>query len=473
MSLSAQEWLEEHKPEMISDLCQLIEIPSVSSETYDPAAPYGKPCLNVLEKALQYGSGYGFAISNYQNHCGSIDWGAESNKDIGIWCHLDVVPAGDGWSYFPYQPTVKNDIVIGRGSRDNKGPMMAALYAMRYLKDSGYNPSNHIHLFLGCNEETNMGDIKYYLSKYKEPDFSIVPDINFPVCIGEKGRISLRIRHTLQSEILQSIRYGVAHNQIPSTAEAILKLSDEAVARLRDTIRNHQNSNKLFDLIQSDKDPSIFTVTTHGIARHSAFPEGSINAAFRLIDLLCTARILEPSVESVLKSDCTLFSDYYGKGCGINASDQISGRLTIAATMGVLKNGYFYQYLDIRYNVLNDYQKITGALLPCLNQSNWEIIECNDNPSYYYGKSDITDALLKICEEYFHAPQSAFTTGGGTYARKLHHAVGFGASMPDEHSAFGPDRGGAHQPDEYVDIQDLMKACEIYIDSIPVLDRLV
>ena len=130
-----KEWLQEHRDEMVADLTRLVNIPSVSADSNDPEAPFGKACRTVLHTALGLGQRHGFETENHHNMCGSILWRGCVKRELGIFGHLDVVPAGDGWIYDPFQARVTDDIVIGRGSDDDKGSVMAVFFALLELED--------------------------------------------------------------------------------------------------------------------------------------------------------------------------------------------------------------------------------------------------------------------------------------------------------------------------------------------------
>lgn len=156
-----REWVEGQDREFLNDIVDLIHIPSVSVETGDAQAPFGIPCREVLEKVLEIGGRMGFDGKNHEGYCATLLWPGETEKEIGIFSHMDVVPEGTGWNYEPYEAVIEDGYVVGRGSSDNKGPAMAALYALKYLKDSGFTPKHSIRMFFGVNEECEMKDIVY------------------------------------------------------------------------------------------------------------------------------------------------------------------------------------------------------------------------------------------------------------------------------------------------------------------------
>lgn len=178
-------WLSEKEDAMVEDITSLVKIPSVSGEQ-EGSAPYGKTCRAVLHRMLEIAGGYGFSCHSFRDKCAVIRYG-DGTKKIGIWGHLDVVPEGTGWLYPPFSCTRKGDFLIGRGVQDNKGPAIAFLYAMRYLKEKGMVPCVTFLQILGCREEVDMEDVASYLKENPAPEVSFVTDCAFPVCYGEKG----------------------------------------------------------------------------------------------------------------------------------------------------------------------------------------------------------------------------------------------------------------------------------------------
>ncbi len=171
------------------DLKEIIKIPSVAGEP-DGIYPYGKECAKALDKAGELAEKYGFKVENHDYHCMSVLYG-DSDKEIGIVTHLDVVPAGDGWSVEPYALTEQGELLIGRGTHDDKGPFIQSLYTLRFFKENNIKLPFTVRLILGSDEEVGSSDLEYFVKVRKPPMFSFTPDSEFPVCIGEKSILSV------------------------------------------------------------------------------------------------------------------------------------------------------------------------------------------------------------------------------------------------------------------------------------------
>ena len=145
------ELIENDKNEMIHNISELIKIPSVSSETDNSNFPFGENCSKALHYILKLGESLGFRTKNIDEYCGYIEFG-EGNELVGIIGHLDVVPAleEDGWTTPPFSPSIRDGKLFGRGSIDDKGPVISALYAMKSIKDS-IKVSKRVRLIVGLN----------------------------------------------------------------------------------------------------------------------------------------------------------------------------------------------------------------------------------------------------------------------------------------------------------------------------------
>ena len=119
--------------EMMADLAALVAVNSVRGEE-TTEFPFGKEPARALSIALRQGERMGFTVENVDNYAGTIDLG-DAKEMIGVMAHLDIVPAGDGWTDDPFTLTFKNDRIYGRGVVDDKGPVIAALYGMRIIRD--------------------------------------------------------------------------------------------------------------------------------------------------------------------------------------------------------------------------------------------------------------------------------------------------------------------------------------------------
>lgn len=462
--MNAGEWFDAHEQELIDDTCALVRIPSVSIKTGDPNVPYGQPCVDVLNMFLGMGEKLGFQPFNHENYCGTLLWKGESDTEIGICGHLDVVPVGAGWTYEPFAGIVEDGKIIGRGAADNKIAVVTALYVMRYLKEMGYKPKHSLRLFVGCSEETGMEDLEYYASHYKEPAFSIITDAPFPVINGEKGLLEIDAAVRKESNVLTYFKSGSMSNAVPAHAEAILKISPDQAKVVAATGA----------AVEEGKEPGTWHVSTEGKPAHAAFPEGSESAQVKLANMLLQSGVLDEGAKLLMESVVSFFSDYYGAGLGIPFSDEYSGKLTHVGGMCEYKDGIFWQNINIRYNIKADRETLVANIRETMGKYGYELTNiAGSDPCFTDPASPIVKDLTAICNKVLELDLKPYVMGGGTYARKLKHAVAFGPGIPNRAKHFGPNRDGAHQADEYAEVALYRKAFLIYVESVMRLDELV
>lgn len=461
--MDAKRWIDNHEREFIKDICDQVRIPSVTESTGSQEAPFGTECLRALKAGLKLGERMGFEAFNHENYCGTLLWRGETKEELGFFGHLDVVPAGNGWSGDPFEPVVKDGIIIGRGASDNKGSMMSCLYALYYLKESGYRPKHSFRFFMGCSEEKGMEDVEYYAFHYEEPVFSIVPDVSYPVCCGEKGILQIQAECRKESCVLLSFHSGIMSNSVPGTASAVISVkAGEAQV---------ENIRELGASVKKTEDG--YEIGVEGIPAHAAFPEGSDSAEVKLARILLESDVLDETGADLMKAVVSFFEDYYGAGLGIAFEDEMSGKLTHVGGIASYENGVFWQDINIRYNITAEYEVLEANIKEKLGEQGFEMISVhNSNPCYMDKNSPMVTQLTDICNRFLGTELKAYVMGGGTYARKLKHAVGFGPGIPDRVKRFGSEKGGAHQADEYMEIECMKTAFEIYVEAIKALDRM-
>ncbi|WP_296970061.1 Sapep family Mn(2+)-dependent dipeptidase [Tepidanaerobacter sp. EBM-38] len=459
-------WIENNKSHLIEDIISLINIKSVK-EPYYGKYPFGTGCGKVLDKALAMSEKYGFSTKNHQYYCGTAVLEGKTDKEIGIFTHLDVVPEGNGWEYSPYDAVVEKGYIIGRGSGDNKGPAMAALYAVRCLHELGIELNHSIRIFYGCDEETGMSDVKYYLDHHQAPSFSIVPDCAFSVCNGEKGILQMELAGKISDSNLKNFYGGTVSNMVPDTACAVLSCDDKE---------------QIINMIAEQKTEGIFAscegeclkITAKGVSGHAAFPEGTINAIQKLAAFLNKYSLVEENDSKVLYFIEDAFHDAYGGGLEIAYSDDISGKLTHVGSVAEMENGELTIKINIRYPITTDQENMIRKIHEVGNRYGVYVKSSDNNPpSYVSADSEAIQAMNDICNDVLNTDYEPYVMGGGTYARKLPRAVGYGPGILNDPSPFGTKRGNGHQPDECVKIRDLTNAIKIYVLALIQLDEIL
>lgn len=436
------------QPQMIQTLQKWIRIPSVKAAAA-PGAPFGPEVRRALDTALSDAQAMGFKVRAFDGYAGDIDLG-EGDDPLGILCHLDVVPAGDGWQVDPFSAVIDGDRMYGRGTSDDKGPAVAALYAMKAIRDAGVPLKRNVRLILGCDEESGWACMAHYEKQTKMPEMGFSPDASFPVINTEKGGLHLSYAAPAAKDGLQVVAFntGERMNVIPGVAEATVRggadIVDRVTAFCKETGLN---------LTAHDAD-GLITIRSTGVPGHAAYPESAKNAIGQMLLCLKALGVKGPLYELADK----VGMEYNCESLGCYVQDKLSGPITL--NMGIIRadekavSGTF----DIRYPVMANPERITEAIRAALK--GLEItVGSQRTPHHVPESSELVQALLAAYHEETGLPKMALSTGGGTYARCLKQGVAFGSAFPDDEEL-------AHQAGEYLSIQGLMKNVKIFVNAI-------
>ena len=214
--------------EMLEKLERLVVIPSIEGEPLE-GKPFGEAPAKALEEGLKIAEELGFKTVNLDNYCGYAEMG-EGEEIIGIAAHLDVVPEGDGWTHEPFALTRDGDYVYGRGTTDDKGPIVEGLYAMKMLRDSGVKLNKRVRLIMGCNEENGSECMKHYNKVAEELSYGFTPDADFPCIHGEMGQMALNA-YSKHTKII-SMNGGFVFNAVCDTCTTVVPAEEGLKERL-------------------------------------------------------------------------------------------------------------------------------------------------------------------------------------------------------------------------------------------------
>lgn len=407
---------------------------------------------------LQIGSGYGLRAESHDYYCASLVLGDSGSGDgdsgeMGIVAHLDVVPAGEGWSYPPYKLTVENGLLIGRGTEDDKGPAVAALYALRFFKDRGIRLPFAVRLLLGGDEERGMDDLPHFLKTHKAPFFSFTPDSQFPVCCGEKGIGNAVCRFGGLSRLAE-ISGGTVGNAVAGSARAVVKGVESGSLPERDGI----------ELSYADGNA---VVTAVGKTAHAAMPESGVNAIFLLARYLSENLRFEGGEKRFLEFLRDVCGDFAGESLGIAATDALMGALTCVGGLLRSENGAAVQNFNVRFPVPGSWGGIARQIEKRAAEYGGVLISETHSEGYAFSPEKpeikaLTAALELVTGEH----SEPYITGGGTYARSFPNTVAFGATLKKHRGLLGEGRGKAHDRDEYLSVAEFESAVKTFVLSI-------
>ena len=457
-----EQWIEAHFDSMVKDISMLAAIPSVSQQQDDEEAPFGGPCRRALDEALSLAARYGFQTRDYEHRCGSVTL-RPGDEEIAFWGHLDVVPPGSGWLLTnPFEPIVRDGYLIGRGADDNKGPAVGILYLLRAFEELHIPTQHGLRLFLGCDEEDGMRDVDYYTRHYPASKLVLIPDSGFPACYGEKGIMTADIVTLRPMDDVLTAQAGSASNIVP--AEASMTLRGEAPGDYGEWVT------------ASARDGST-TLMARGLSRHSAFPEGGVNAIHQATRAAAASGLLKGDDLNFMQFFTRINDDYLGTELGIAGSDAASGYTTCTGTMLSLRDdGRLALHVNIRSHITADQDRMLEQLTQrCVSHGCTVENVTISRGNYFPRENPIVDALTDVYREITGSDAKPFVLGGGTYARRLPHALGFGlGGLPREKTdLFAPGHGGGHQPDEGLHLESFRKALLIFGMGILEADRLL
>lgn len=455
-------FIEGKKEELIADLKGAIRIPSVYAED-GSGYPYGKAVQECLEYMLERASRLGFSVHNMDNQLGWCEYG-EGEEMTAVLCHLDVVPEGDGWTVPPYEGLVADGRIYGRGTMDDKGPAVAALYGLLALKESGAALNRRVRLIFGLNEETGSADMKYYLEHGGEaPVMGFTPDGEYPVINGEKGLVNevFTCKFHQSGDIrIAELQGGKAHNIVPAEAYARLVCPSEQAEQIA-----AMKEEKIRCTLTADG----VRVDAEGVSAHGGTPWEGENAIGRLLLFLNKLPLTGDSARMVKVLAERIGMECDGASLGIAMEDEVSGGLTM--NLGVLEgvdteDGFAVSVkLNYRYPVTKSYEDCGPKVAEVLAEAGFERTSQNNKESLYMAPdSPLVSKLLKVYARCTGQEAVPKCIGGGTYAKMMPNTLAFGPIFPG-------DEVREHKADEYMELERLIDNAEIIAEAMYELAR--
>lgn len=402
--------------DIIKNISQIIAFDS-SQKPAEDGAPFGLGARRALDYFLSLAEFLGFRTKDYDGYAGEVTFG--EGEDFAVLAHLDVVPAGDGWTHEPFGGEIdyENKRIWGRGAMDDKGPAVITLYAMKALKDEGFRPNRKIKLIVGCNEESGWACIDYYKAHAKMPEEGISPDANFPVIYAEKGIIQAKLAFPAEGDFTELCGGGAA-NMVCARCEVNAPVNAEKLAKYNLAVEDGK-------------------IVARGKSAHGSTPDEGVNAIAPVLLYLGLDGI---------------YDALFGKCFGLKEFEDETGRLTFSPNIIEQRDGYVYVTCDIRYPATLDRSKVIDAFESA--GVKYEILH-EQAPLFNDKNGKLISTLCGVYNEITGKNLQPVAIGGGTYARALKYGA-----------AFGPEEDGEectiHQPDEYITFEKIEKCYDIY-----------
>ena len=432
----------ELKDDMIASIQQNMRIESVRGESA-PGAPYGEGPKAALDDVLALGEKLGFRTGQADNRVGWIEYG-EGEEMVGILGHVDVVPAGDGWTHPACGAEIHDGVLWGRGCLDDKGPVIMAVYALKAIRDLNLPIDRRIRVLFGSDEECGSSCVKYYVENgYEMPTIGFTPDAQFPAIFCEKGTSNFLAGTKIYNKGEIDVEYfggGVAANVVPPVCKLIvngpLKVTPE-------------------EGITVTEENGKTIVEATGFSAHGSTPELGVNAVVKLLNAVKENDFggdFQQLVNFILEE---IGNETNGKSLDILYQDEETGETTV--NLGVVKyDGEEMSFtLDIRYPKNGDAEVIDDKVINRINSYNFDVLKKTNNKLLYVPKdSELVSKLVKVYEAQTGDKREPIAIGGGTYAKEFPNMVAFGPVFPGE-----PDV--IHQPNERVAVEQLIRAAQV------------
>ena len=442
-------WLKDHEQELIEDCQTLLQFPSVES-TPEPDAPFGRPVRDALNWILTLSKKWGMQTKDLDGYAGYAEFGS-GEKLIMSLGHLDVVPVGSGWKHDPFGAEMDQGYLYARGAVDDKGPTIAALYAVRALKECVPNLPARIRAVFGCDEESGFECIKHYLETEEVPTYGIAPDASWPLYHAEKGIADLILSVPKPKggfELLEASG-GERPNIVMDCCQAKVKISPAYQQEVKERLMDAWDKNLHWNWNQD-----TLEIQALGKAAHGSKPFAGDSAAIRLFRFLSE---IAPIELTQLFVDILNTMQISGAGLGISCKDEVSKDLT--SNIGILKTKEddLLLLFNIRYPVTWKGDSVLQTAKTFIQETykNYDVIDFKDSsPLYVPLDHPLVKTLADVYTKETGEHLKPRVTGGGTYARAVPNTVAVGTGWEGD--------GKEHEPNERIKAKHLLKMSQIY-----------
>lgn len=462
-------WIPAHEQEILDFLMGLLRIPSVGTEAVD-GKPFGLEVDNAYRFYLAKAKELGMTTKDVDGYAVHAEVGSGSGMAMAL-THVDIVPAGRGWTADPYGE-LRGDVIYGRGSQDNKGPTAACLYALKALVDSGAALNKRVRHVVGGNEESGFRCVRHYFEVEEQPTYGFSPDAMFPLVFAEKGSmnvvVSFELDGTGSGVRVVSLDGGDRANIVAPWAEAVLRVphgqEDWVVSEIEEQVEDATFAAGGPGPLEFsfEKGKGTVKVTVKGKGAHASTPDEGTNAITGL------AHALGRLGGSLSQSEKVAFiaeaAEIYGKGLDIASSDDISGRLS--CNLGLAKTEerdgkkVLYCTYNMRYPVKADGEDLKARALSCKRPAGIMVeVPSVGKVHYTDPESQIVKTLLRVYREETGDMSPPMAIGGGTYAKVIKNGVAYGPGIPG-----APEL--AHQADERITKDDLRFMVRVYARAL-------
>ena len=459
MSIDFKKEVLNHKEDLLKDLFELLSVRSILGTDITEETPFGSGPREALDLILSFGERDGYKTKLVENKAGHIEVG-QGEELFGILGHVDVVPVVEAdWTSHPFKPEIRDGKIFARGSLDDKGPTMAAYYAVKLLDKLGVKWNKRVRVIIGSDEETGFRCVEAYFKHEEQPASGFTPDAMFPLVYAEKARATFdhKLKFVLEdgnyNYKLVKFNGGQVLNMVIASAKA--ELVGE-VSDIKEKFENFLAQEKLDGEVTVE---DTIKLTLKGKAAHGSTPQYGINAATKLAEFLSTLGLDNNGKNFVNYIVEKLANDPFGEKLGIDYSDNEMGEATY--NYGILDYDLEKKVGIVSTDCRHPMKFDLVARLNGVKVDNIDIEVTSTKEAHYVPKDDeLVTTLMDVYRKHTgDTKNDAFVLGGGTYARCLKKGVAFGLLFPGKEDTM-------HQANEYLEVEDLLLATAIYAEGI-------
>lgn len=454
---AVKDYMLSHSEEIVRDLFRLVRIPSVRGDA-EEGAPFGRACRDALDEAVALFRENGFEASLSSDFTYGLASYGEGSPTLALFGHTDVVPVGDDWEHTaPFEPIRIGDCLIGRGVEDNKAGVIHSLYIFKAFRDLALPLCGRLLAFLGSAEETGMEDIESFCKNEPMPELSIVPDNEYPICLGEKGILHLLAESETPFTDVLRFEGGRAFNVVLDKCTAALAFRADLLAEL-------ESVTSLREDVSLSADGKEIVLSAKGLTSHACMPDGSINAAWILAELLSSLKTLSDADRSVFATLAGMLKTVHGEAFDVACDDPYFGKVSSANGIAKMREGHLQFSLDIRYGSASDGKELESKVRSTIESGGFSIVFLSNDEGFRIDENaPASRGMLEVYSALSGAETKPFYSGGGTYARHLKNAYSIGVSVPyiKKQMTFSPGHGEIHQSDEAVSLAALLESLSV------------
>ena len=459
MNIDFKQEVLNHKEDLLKDLFELLSVRSILGTDITEETPFGSGPREALDLILSFGKRDGYKTKLVENKAGHIEVG-QGEELFGILGHVDVVPVVEAdWTSHPFKPEIRDGKIFARGSLDDKGPTMAAYYAVKLLDKLGVKWNKRVRVIVGSDEETGFRCVEAYFKHEEQPASGFTPDAMFPLVYAEKARATFdhKLKFVLEdgnyNYKLVKFNGGQVLNMVIASAKA--ELVGE-VSDIKEKFENFLAQEKLDGEVTVE---DTIKLTLKGKAAHGSTPQYGINGATKLAEFLSTLGLDNNGKNFVNYIVEKLANDPFGEKLGIDYSDNEMGEATY--NYGILDYDLEKKVGIVSTDCRHPMKFDLVARLNGVKVDNIDIEVTSTKEAHYVPKDDeLVTTLMDVYRKHTgDTKNDAFVLGGGTYARCLKKGVAFGLLFPGKEDTM-------HQANEYLEVEDLLLATAIYAEGI-------